>query len=109
MSATVGRHAEKPNLTSGNVIVYVADAARFLHLLSRHRSCIRDTREPQTKFVGIGRAAKSFIEGDKARLVEVKERLVEGLHAVLRSSGRNGIADAGRLVFVKYVVADERS
>src|SRR5580692_968038 len=45
-----------------------------------------NTLDAQFEFVWIGRARESFVEGDEFLGVQVEERLIEGLHAVLRSA-----------------------
>jgi hypothetical protein len=51
------------------------------------------------------RASSSVIE---TRLIKIKQRLVERLHSVLRSSGGDRVADLRGFFFVQNVIADER-
>src|SRR5712692_10933244 len=52
----------------------------------------------QLEFVGVGGAREGFIEGDELLRVEVEERLVEGLHAVLAGASGDGVVDQARFV-----------
>src|SRR5216684_1367200 len=60
----------------------------------------------QLEFVGVGGAREGFVEGDELLGVEVKERLIEGLHSVLAGAGGDGVVDQARFVRVDNAIAD---
>src|SRR5262249_2289857 len=74
----------------GRLLLKRIEAVRALesrvHLLASHVRRGLDALDLELELVGIGRALQGFLERDQARLVKAVERLVESLHAVLRSS-----------------------
>src|SRR5689334_11751330 len=52
-----------------------------------------DALHTQLEVVGVGGVFERGFVADQPGLEQIPERLVEGLHAVLRGSGRDGVAD----------------
>jgi len=77
-----------------------------LHFLASGVGCGADALYAEAEFVGVGGAAESFFEGDELLGVEVEERLIEGLHAVLASAGGDGVVDQAGFVGVDDAIAD---
>src|SRR5216683_689340 len=65
-----------------------------------------DALDAQLEFVGVRGARQSFVERDELLRVEVEERLIEGLHAVLAGAGGDGVMDQARFVRVDDAVSD---
>src|SRR6202140_2389059 len=61
-----------------------ASKARRLHRLPRDVRRRRNTLHPQLEFIRVRRALESGLVIHQPRLEQVPERLVEGLHAILR-------------------------
>src|SRR3984885_12906145 len=55
-----------------------------------------DALDAQTEVVRIGGAQNRFFECDQVARVEIEERLIESLHAVLAEAGGDGVADYSR-------------
>src|SRR5262249_37431848 len=53
------------------------------HLFASRVGGGADALDAQLEFVGVGRAHERFVDGDELLVIEIEERLVEGLHAVL--------------------------
>src|SRR5258708_4326644 len=70
------------------------------HLFARGVGGRADALNTEFEFVGVGSAGESFFEGDELTRVEVEERLVESLHAVLAGAGGNGIVNQARLIWI---------
>ena len=62
----------------------------------------------QLELVDVGRPAQRLVVGDQPLLEQAEDRLVEGLHAVLRRAGGDRAVDQVRLFLVDDAVADER-
>src|SRR5713226_7276882 len=77
-----------------------------LHFLAGGVGGGADALNAQLEFVGIGGAREGFIQGDELLGVEIEERLIERLHAVLAGAGGDGVVDQSRLVRVDDAVAD---
>src|SRR5215471_7933598 len=58
-----------------------------LHFLARGVGSGADALDAQLEFVGVGSARQSFVDGDELLGVEIEERLIESLHAVLAGAG----------------------
>src|SRR5256714_3585902 len=86
-----------------------ADGGHALHVLLRLVGGRADARDAEAELVRVRRAAQRLLHRDKARMVEREERLVEGLHAVLRGAGGDGVAYERGLLLVDDVVAYEAS
>src|SRR6267143_1406083 len=65
-----------------------------------------NTLNAQLEFVGVGGARQGFVERDELLRVEVEERLIERLHAVLAGAGGDGVMNQTRLVRVDDAIAD---
>src|SRR5260370_29506816 len=68
-----------------------------LHLFASGVGGGTDALHAQLEIVGIGCAAEGFLKADEVARIEIVERLVEGLHAVLAGAGCNGVVDPARL------------
>ena len=55
---------------------------------------------------GLVEREQGFFEGDELLGVEIEERLIESLHAVLAGAGGDGVVDQARLVGVDDAIAD---
>src|SRR6267142_2615897 len=62
--------------------------------------------DAQLEFVGVGGARESFVERNELFRVEIEERLVERLHAVLAGAGGDGVMNQARLVRVDNAIAN---
>src|SRR6202167_825360 len=65
-----------------------------------------DALDAQPEIVRIARAQNGFFEGDQVARVEIEERLIERLHAVLADAGGDGVADHARLVGIDDAIAN---
>src|SRR5580704_1017454 len=65
-----------------------------------------DALDAQPEIVRIARAQNGFFEGDQVARVEIEERLIEGLHAILADAGGDGIADHARLIGIDDAISD---
>src|SRR6266568_2943658 len=77
-----------------------------LHFLAGGVGGGADALDAQLEFVGVGGAREGFIEGDELLRVEVEERLIEGLHAVLAGARGDGVVDQTCFVGVDDAVAN---
>src|SRR6266704_3265278 len=77
-----------------------------LHFLAGGVGRGADALDAQLEFVGVGGAREGFIESDELLRVQVEERLIERLHAVLAGAGGDGVVNQARLVRVDDAVAD---
>src|SRR5229473_8090035 len=82
--------------------------ARRLHRLPRDVRRRRDALHPQLEFIRVRSALKSSIVIHQPRLEQIPERLVEGLHTVLRRASRNCFADGASLFRYKNTFPDVR-
>src|SRR6267142_1393355 len=62
--------------------------------------------DAQLEFVGVGCTRQCFVERDELLGVEIEERLIEGLHAVLAGAGGDGIVNQARFVRVDDAIAN---
>src|SRR5467141_46528 len=62
--------------------------------------------DAQLEFVGVRRARQGFVERDELLRVEIEERLIERLHAVLAGAGGDGVMNQARFVRVDDAVSD---
>src|SRR6266446_6383440 len=99
----VSAHRLKPVLLAGEALE-VGHLA--LHLFACGVRSGADALDAQLEFVGVGGARQSFVEGDELFGVQVEERLIEGLHAVLAGAGGDGVVNQARLVRVDDAIAD---
>ncbi len=67
----------------------------------------RDALDLQLELVDVGRPAQRFLVRDEPLLEQAEDRLIEGLHAVLRRARGDRAVDQVRLVLVDDAVADE--
>jgi hypothetical protein len=65
-----------------------------------------DALDAEAEVVRVGRAHESFFESDQVARIEIEERLVEGLHAVLAGAGGDGVANQARFVGIDDAIAD---
>ena len=77
-----------------------------LHFLAGGVGGGADTLDAQLEFVRVGGAEQRFFEGDELLGVEIEERLVESLHAVLAGAGGDGVVDEARFVGVDDAIAN---
>src|SRR5216683_3994472 len=78
------------------------------HVLAGRVGCGADTLDAQLEVVGVGRAQERFLVGDEVARVEIEERLIERLHAVLTGASGDGVADKARLVRIDDAITDIR-
>src|SRR6267142_2769962 len=62
--------------------------------------------DAQLEFVGVRCTRQSFVERDELLGVEIEERLIERLHAVLAGAGGDGVVNQARFVRVDDAIAD---
>src|SRR6202521_2179939 len=79
-----------------------------LHLLAGGVGRGANALDAQLEFIGVGGARQSFVERDELFGVEIEERLIKGLHAVLAGTGGDGVMNQTRLVRIDDAVADVR-
>jgi len=60
----------------------------------------------ELEFVGVGSARESFVQGDELTGVQIEERLIEGLHAVLAGAGGDGVVNESGFVGVDDAIAN---
>src|SRR3984893_10549046 len=77
-----------------------------LHILASRVSRGADALDAEAEVVRVRGAQDRFFERDEVARVQIKERLIKGLHAVLASAGGNGLTDQARLVGVDDAIAD---
>src|SRR5882724_12085426 len=77
-----------------------------LHFLAGGVGGGANTLNAQLEFVGVGGARESFIESDELLRVEIEERLIERLHAVLAGAGGDGVVNQARFIRVDDAIAD---
>src|SRR5580658_6189665 len=65
-----------------------------------------DALDAQTEVVRVGGAQNRFFECDQVARVQIEERLIESLHAVLADAGGDSVADHTRLIWVDDAVAN---
>src|SRR5580704_8146047 len=65
-----------------------------------------DALDAQPEIVRIACAKNGFLERDQVARVEIEERLIESLHAVLADAGGDGVADHARLVRIDDAIAN---
>src|SRR5579884_3290701 len=80
--------------------------SRSFHFVSRSVRRGTYSLNAQFEFVGVGRVEQSFVQRDQSLSVQVVDRLVKGLHAVLRDACGNGIANQAGLFRIDDAVAD---
>src|SRR6059058_1688594 len=78
------------------------------HLVAADVGGRRDALHLQLEFVDVARPAQRLLVRDQALREETEDRLIEGLHAVLRRAGGNGARNQVRFLLVDDAVADER-
>src|SRR5271166_5771410 len=99
----VGAPESKEDFTSGKFSATNVSSSsdltaesRRLHRLPRDVGCRGNALHSQFEFVGVGGVLKSGVVGNQVGLEQIPERLIEGLHAVLRGAGRDGVANGAR-------------
>src|SRR5260370_31993253 len=75
-----------------------------LHFLAGGVGGGADALNAQLEFVGIGGAREGFIQGDELLRVEIEQRLIERLHAVLAGAGGDGVVNQAHLVPVNDAI-----
>src|SRR5438105_14274852 len=78
------------------------------HLLAGGVGSGADALDAQLEFVGVRGAGQSFVDGDELLGVEIEERLIEGLHAVLAGAGGDGVVNQARFVRIDDAVTNVR-
>src|SRR5580692_815272 len=76
------------------------------HVLARGIGGGTDTLDAETEIVRIGSTQNRFFEGDEVTGIQIEERLIEGLHAVLAGASRDGVANHAGLVRVDDAIAN---
>src|SRR5437764_1133075 len=78
------------------------------HLLAGGVGSGADALDAQLEFVGVRGAGQSFVDGDELLGVEIEERLIEGLHALLAGAGGDGVVNQARFVRIDDAVTNVR-
>src|SRR5262249_13189411 len=76
------------------------------HFFTGGVGCGTNTLNLEAEFVGVRSAEQGFFDGDELFVVEIEERLIEGLHAVLRSAGGDGVVNEASFIGVDDAIAD---
>src|SRR3984957_15586211 len=76
------------------------------HVLARGIGGGADTLDAETEIVRIRSAQNRFFEGDEVEEIQIEERLIESLHAVLAGAGRDGVANHAGLIRVDDAIAN---
>src|SRR5579863_9661066 len=88
----------------------MAEALEFghgtLHLLAGGVGGGANTLHAESEVVRIRRAQERFLQSDEIARIEVEERLIERLHAVLAGASGDGVANHTRLVGVDDAIAN---
>src|SRR5580700_780229 len=84
-----------------------ADSA--FHLFARRVRRRTHALNAKPELVGVRSAHQRFFQRDQSAGIEIVDRLIESLHAVLASSSRNGVADAASLIRIHDAIANESS
>src|SRR5262249_1875994 len=77
-----------------------------LHLLAGGVGGRANTLNAQPELIGVGSAQERFFESDELFAVNIEERLIEGLHAVLRCGCGDGVVNEASLVGVDDAIAN---
>jgi hypothetical protein len=77
-----------------------------LHFLAGGVGGGADALDAQAEFVWIGRARQGLLESDELFAVQIEERLIEGLHAVLAGAGGDGVVNEASFVRVDDAIAN---
>src|SRR6202158_6258539 len=89
----------------GQQVAVAGYRQRLLHLLARDVGGELHALDLELELVRIGGALERILERDQAALVQLEERLIEGLHAVLAGAQGDLLADVLRLLFVLDALA----
>src|SRR5580658_5518831 len=103
-----GRVFTRPNnsvLGTRNSVLSSPKPCR-LHRLPRNFGGRRDALHAQLEVVGVRRVLQRSLVVDQPRLEQIPQRLIEGLHAVLRSTRRNRIANRARLLGHQHALSN---
>src|SRR3984957_10279390 len=76
------------------------------HVLARGIGGGADTLNAETEIVRVGCAQNRFFESDQVAGVQIEERLIESLHAVLAGASRDGVANHAGLVRIDDGIAN---
>ena len=76
------------------------------HFLAGSVGCGTNTLNAKAEFVRVGGAEQCFLKRDELLGVQIEDGLIESLHAVLRSAGRDGVVDEARFVGVDDAIAN---
>src|ERR1700685_1133164 len=92
------------------VFLSVAEAVEFrhgaFHFFASGVGRGADTLNAEAEVVRVGSAHESFFKSDEIARIEIEERLVESLHAVLAGAGGDGVANHARFVRIDDAIAD---
>src|SRR5579859_703496 len=81
--------------------------AGLLHLFARRVARGANALDAELELVGVGRTNQSFVQCDQSLSVQIVERLVESLHAVLRDAAGDGVMNHAGLIRIDHAIADE--
>src|SRR5579863_8461286 len=76
------------------------------HFFARGIGSGADTLNAEAELVGVRSADERFIESDQVLGVKIEKRLIESLHAVLRTASGDGVVNQAGFVSVDYAIAD---
>src|SRR6476646_2603832 len=102
------RYAERRSVTEPEDFRSRPDAATLGHLVSCELGGGTDSLDLQLELVDIRRPTQGLLERDQALLIQAEDRLLEALHPVLESAGRDRSVDLTGPIFVDDAVANER-
>src|SRR6185437_3798984 len=91
----------------------LAEAVKFghraFHFLAGGIGGGADALDAKVEVVRIRGAHEGFLKSDEVAGIEIEERLIECLHAILAGAGGDGIANHARFVRVDDAIADVTS
>src|ERR1700690_484036 len=77
------------------------------HLFARGVGRAADALDSQAEFVRVRGAHQGLFQRDQTARVQIINRLIESLHAVLAGAGGDRVADVARFVRIHNAIADE--
>ena len=103
MAAACGTEIPVGRLVFAEALEFVHGA---FHILAGGIGGGTDTLNAEVEIVRVRGAQQGFFECDEVARIEIEERLIERLHAVLAGSGGDGLADHASLVRIDDAIAN---
>src|SRR5271154_6867009 len=108
LGSSAGADSTELTILAGSLVL--AEALELVHgafhILARGVGGGADALNAEVEIVRVRGAQQGFFERDEIARIEIEERLIECLHAVLAGAGGDGIADHARLVRIDDAVAN---